>query len=75
MTGGMDGELCCLSWSYGVSCRTLSHVCGSWYMSKFLFSEGSLTFMYIASLMSLMTPCDCLLTMLKQLGLPGCPVE
>ena len=50
-------------------------MCGSWYLPKFLLSEGSLTCMYIASLMFLVTPCDSLLTMVKQSGFTGCPVE
>ena len=54
--GGIDGELCYLSWSDGVSCKPWSQMCGSWYLSKFLLSEGSLNHMYIASLIFLVTP-------------------
>ena len=39
----LDGELCYLSWSDCVSCKTWSQMCGSWNLPKFLLSEGSLT--------------------------------
>ena len=41
---------------------------------KFLFKEGSLTLMYMASLMFLAKPCDSLSTMEKHSGLTGGPV-
>ena len=44
-------------------------------MPKLLFSIGSFTQMYMASVMFLVTPCDSLCTMVKQSGLTGCPVE
>ena len=50
-------------------------MCGSWYLPKFLLSEGSLTLTYIASFMFLMTPYDSLSTIVKHLELTGCPVE
>ena len=40
---GVDGELCYLSWSDDMSCKTWSQMCGSWYLPKFLLSEESLT--------------------------------
>ena len=67
--------LCYLSQSEGVSCKTSSQMCGIWYFPKFLLSEGSLTQIYIVSFMFLVTPCDSLSTMVKHLGLTGCPVE
>ena len=39
------------------------------------FKEGSLTLMYMASLMFLANPCASLSTMEKHSGLTGCPVE
>ena len=36
-------KLSYLSWSAGVSCRTCSQNCGSWYFPRFLLSEGSFT--------------------------------
>ena len=50
-------------------------MCESWYFPKFLLSEGSLTQMYIASLMFLVIPCGSLSTIVKHSGLTGCPVE
>ena len=32
-------KLSYLSWSAGVSCKTWSHMCWSWYFTKFLLSE------------------------------------
>ena len=75
MWGGVDSELCYLSWSDGVSCKTWSQMCGSWYLPKFLLSEGILNCMYFASFIFLVTSCDFLSTMVKQLGLTVCPVE
>ena len=51
-----------------------SQVCGSWNFPRFLWSEGSLTLMYMASLMFLAMPRVFLSTMEKQSGLTGCPV-
>ena len=47
----------------GVSCRTSSHICGSWYFSVFLLRDWSLTQIYMASLMVLVMPCASLLMM------------
>ena len=58
-----------------MSCRIWSHTWASWYLPKFLFKEGSLTLMNMASLMFLVVPCISMWTMLKQSGLIGCPVE
>ena len=61
--------------SEGVSLSTWSHTCGSWNLPTFLFKEGSLTLMYMASLMFLANPSASLSTMEKHSGLTGCPVE
>ena len=45
--------------------RTSSHMWGRWYLPIFLFRDGLLTLMYIASLMVLMRFCSSLPTMLK----------
>ena len=29
-----------LGWNVGDACRRLSHMCGSWYLPKFLFKGG-----------------------------------
>ena len=58
-----------LSCSAGVSCRMLSHACGNWYFQMFLFSEGSFTWMNMASLMFLDVPCVSLCMMLKHSAL------
>ena len=63
-----------LSHSDGVSWRTSSHMWGSWYFPRFLSRDGSLTWMYIASLMVLVTTCSSLPTMLKHSSLTGCPL-
>ena len=60
--------------SEGVSFNNWSHTCGSWNFPKFLFKEGSLTLMHMASLMFLVKPCDSLSSMEKHSGLTGCPV-
>ena len=44
-------------------------------LPKFLFKEGSLALMNMASLMFLVVPCESLWNMLKQSGPIGCPVE
>ena len=49
-------------------------MCGSWYFPMFLFNEGSLTLINMASLTFLVLPCDSLCMMVKQSGLTGCPV-
>ena len=64
-----------VSWSSGVSCKTWSQMCGSWYLPKFLLSKWSFTQIYIVSLMFLVTPWDSLSKMMKHSGLTGCPVE
>ena len=63
------------SCSAGVSCRILSHTCGNWYFLRFLFNEGSFTWINIASLVFLDVPCVSLCLMLKHTGLSGWPVE
>ena len=73
--GGLVVKLCYLSWSDGISCNTSSHMCGRWYFLKFSLSERSLTQMYMASFMFLMTPSIHLSTIVKHLGLTGCSVE
>ena len=54
-----------LSHGDGVSCSTSSHMWGSWHFPRFLFWDGSLTQMYIASFMVLTTPCAYLSTIVK----------
>ena len=49
-------------------------MCGSWYFPMFLLRDGSLTEMYMASLMVLVVPCASLLMMVKQSTLVGCPI-
>ena len=50
-------------------------MCGSRYLPKFLFNEGSFTQINMAFLLFLVFPCGCsLCTMMKQSGLTGCPV-
>ena len=66
--------MCYLSWSDGVSLSTRPHTGGSRNLPKFLLSDGSLTLMYMVSLMFLVSPCVSLPTMVKQSGLTGCPV-
>ena len=70
----VDGELCFLNWS-DVSYKTWWQMCGTWYVPKFLLSEGSLTHMFSATFMFQVTPCNSLLTMVKQSELTGCLVE
>ena len=53
----------------GVSCSIGSQMCGRWYFSMFLLSEGLLTLMIF-----LVLPCDSLCMIVKQSGLTGCPV-
>ena len=45
---------CYLSLRSGDLTNSSSHICGSWYLPIFLFKDGSLTLISIASLMSLM---------------------
>ena len=47
--------------------RTSSHKCGRWYLPTFLFRDGSLTLMYIASLIALIWFKSSLPTILKLL--------
>ena len=56
---------CYLSLSSGDLTSTSSHLCGSWYLPIFLFRDGSLTLINIASLMDLAILWSSLLTMLK----------
>ena len=67
--------VCYLRCSVGVSLSTWYHTWGSWNFPRFLFKEGSLTLMYIASFMFLAMPCASLSTIEKHSGLTGCPVE
>ena len=53
--------------SEGVSFSTWSQNCGVCNFPKFLFSDGSLTLMYMASLMFLVSPCAFLSIMVKTL--------
>ena len=58
----------------GMSCSTSSQMWGSWYLPSFLVKEGSLTLMYMASLMVLVMPCDSLFIMEKFSSLVKCSV-
>ena len=55
--GKVSVHRCYLRLSPGVSCSIWSHTCGSWYLPRFLFKEGPLALMYMASLMCLVVPC------------------
>ena len=48
-----------------MSCSTSSKIWDSWYLPRFLFNGGSLTLMYIASLMVLVKPGGSMLTIEK----------
>ena len=72
---GRGGRLDYLSCRIRVSCRMLSHMCGNWYLPRFLFKEGSFTLINIASLMFLEVPQASLHMMLKQPGITGWSVE
>ena len=63
-----------LSWCVGVSCSIWFQICGNWYFPMFLLSEGSFTWMNMASLIFLVLPCGSLCIMVKQSGPTGCPV-
>ena len=52
-----------LSCRVGVSCSIGFHMCSNWYFPMFLFSEGSLTQMNMASLMFIVLPCGSLCMM------------
>ena len=54
-----------LSLSSGDLTSSSSHMCGSWYLPMFLFRDGSLTLINIASLMALAIIWFSLPTMLK----------
>ena len=60
--GGWMVKLCYLSCNDGASYKTPSHMCGIWYFLGSYWGMGSLTWMYMASFMFLMTPCDSLLS-------------
>ena len=68
-------KVCYLSSSDGVSCKSPSHMCGSWYLPKILFSDWSLTWICMASFMFLVTPCGSLSTIVKHSGITWSPVE
>ena len=57
-----------------MSCSTSSQMWGGRYLPRSLFNDGSLTLMYIASLMVLMKPCGPLPTMEKLSKVMLCPV-
>ena len=59
---------CC---SIAVYCRMLSHMCGNWYMARFLFEEGSFTLINMPSLMFLGVSWASLCMMLKKSGYIG----
>ena len=56
---------CYLSFSSGNLISTSSDICGSWCLPMFLFRDGSLTLINIASLMALAISWSSLPTMLK----------
>ena len=56
---------CYMSLSSGDLTSTSSHLCGSWYLPMFLFRDGSLTLINVASLMALIVIWSSLPTMLK----------
>ena len=56
---------CYLSLGSGDLTNTSSYICGSWYLPIFLFRDGSLTLISIASLMGLAILWSSLPTMLK----------
>ena len=45
-----------INWKEGVFCRASSQMWGSWNFPRFLFMDGSLTLMIMASLMFLVMP-------------------
>ena len=49
---GSGVVVCYLSLSSGDLTSTSSHMCGSWYLPIFLFRDGSLTLINMASLMA-----------------------
>ena len=53
----------CFSWRTVVLSRTSSHIWGKWNSPMFLLTDGSLSLMYMASLMVLVMLCASLLTM------------
>ena len=60
--------------SEGMPCNNLSHMWSNWYFPRFLLRDWSLTWMYIASFMFLVTPCDSLSAMVEHSKFTGCPV-
>ena len=57
-----------------MSCSTSSQICGSWYLPRFLFRDGSLTLMNMASFMVLVKLWDSLSMMEKLSSFMGWPV-
>ena len=55
--------ICYFNLSSGDLTNTSSQICGSWYLPIFLFKDGSLTLISIASLMALAMLWSSLLTM------------
>ena len=64
-----------LRWRAGESYRTSSLVWGSWYFPRFLFRDGVLTLMSMASLRVLVTPCAPWPSLEKLSTLMQCPVD
>ena len=52
----MEWPLYYVIFSSGMSNRTSSHICGRWYLPKFLLRDGSLALMYIASYITVAIP-------------------
>ena len=50
-------------------------MCSNWYLTRFLFKEGSVTLIIMASLMFLKVPWASLCMMIKQSGITAWPVE
>ena len=59
------GSIIYFNLSSGMLNRTLSHICGRWYLSTFLFRDGLLTLKLRASFIALLRLWSSLPTMLK----------
>ena len=68
------GWLVGLHWRVGDTWRRWSHMCGSWYLPRFLLRVGSCTQMNMTSLMVLEWLLTSLCTMLNWFESMGCPV-
>ena len=62
-----------MSCSVGEDCSRWSHMCGNWYLPRFLMSVGSCTWMNMDSLMVLERLLTSLSSMLNCSGSNGCP--